>query len=272
VHLRSSELPGLAIAGGLLLSGCGGGGPTPVDPGAVLPELSASVDTPSIAFHLSPGDTVEADAQEQYHAWATGRLGVTLPERVQYYKYTSDAQMRSLTGRGCCFAEPERLAVHTIYPRDNHEVVHVYSARIGTPSNFFNEGLAVAFQTNPAAGDLEPRWNGIPLHDLARSFLNQGTLPPLASMVETEDFRGISSEISYPAAGSLVLFLIEEHGLEALVRFFQGGGGPTESRSHIESNFRSAFDWTLEDAEAAWHARLLRGAAGRAAAARGPGA
>lgn len=244
-----------AVVGLLLATGCGGG-PGPVDPDAVLPILSAAVDTESIAFRLSPGDAVEADWQEQYHRWATARLGVALPGRVQYFKYASDGQMRSLTGRGCCFAEPERLALHTIWPRDNHEIVHIYAALLGTPSNFFNEGLAVAFQTDPPGGILEPRWNGTHVHTLATEFASQGRIPPLGDIVETEDFRRLSQEVGYPVAGSFTEFLIREQGLESVLRLFRGGGGATESREHIEANFRAAFGRSLADAEAAWRARL----------------
>lgn len=40
--------------------------------------------------------------------------------------------------------------LHTIWPFDNHEVVPVLTAPIGRPSDFFNEGIAVSFQTDPA--------------------------------------------------------------------------------------------------------------------------
>jgi len=244
------------VSTGLLVAAACGGGPGPVDPDTVVPRLSVAVDSESIAFHHSPGDTVDAEWQEEYHRWATARLGVTLPGRLQYYKYANDGQMRSLTGRGCCFAEPERLAVHTVWPRDNHEVIHVYASRLGEPSNFFNEGLAVAFQADPVAGDLEPRWDGTHVHTLARDFADRGQVPPLRDIVETEDFRRLSQEVAYPVAGSFTVFLIREHGIESVRGLFRGGGGPAESRDHIEANFRAAFGRTLGDAEAAWRARL----------------
>jgi hypothetical protein len=166
--------------------------------------------------------------------------------------------MRSLVGRGCCFAEPGRFAVHTIYSRDNHEVVHVYSALIGTPTNFFNEGLAVSFQTDPAAGDLTPRWNGIALHVLAAQLRREGRLIPLDSLLETSDFRGSDSSVTYPEAGSFVLYLSEVQGLDAVLGLFRSAPGPTQSASDTRADFRAALGRPLTDAEQEWLAFLER--------------
>jgi hypothetical protein len=87
--------------------------------------------------------------------------------------------MGRFTGNGNTngFAEPEQWRIHTIWPWDNHEVVHVYTATIGRPSDFFNEGIAVSFQTDPARADFTVRLNGEQVHDACRAYLRAGTLP-----------------------------------------------------------------------------------------------
>ena len=121
-------------------------GPTASEP---LPPVSESS---SMRYYHEPGDSVEVARQEVFNTWALERLGIAVPQKIEYRKYRSRADMGRYTGNSTTngFAEPERFRFHTIWPWDNHEVVHVYTALIGRPSDFFNEGIAVSFQTDPA--------------------------------------------------------------------------------------------------------------------------
>jgi hypothetical protein len=74
-----------------LLAGCGGGS-APVSPDAVLPALSQSVSTENIDMHYAPGDVVESEWQEEFHRWATTRLGVVVPGVLQVRERRPDAQ------------------------------------------------------------------------------------------------------------------------------------------------------------------------------------
>ena len=134
--------------------------------------------------------------------------------------------MGRYTGNGNTngFAEPELWRFHTIWPFDNHEVVHVYSAMIGRPTDFFNEGLAVSFQTDPSRDDFAVRFNGVQVHDACRTYLASGVLPlPLSSYVTTAAFRAITdSVVSYRMAGSFVLFLADRFGMAAVEAFMRG--------------------------------------------------
>lgn len=178
---------------------------------------------------------------------------------MRYNKYRDNAQMNSVTGRGCCFAEPETLTIHTLYPRDSHEVVHVYVVRgFGIPSNLLSEGLAVALQVDPAAGDFVPRWNGVPLHEHARAFRQGGQLIALADMLTTNQFRSHSAAISYPEAGSFAWYLIENYGLDKYLARFPGANWD-DSTARIRSVFQAAFGFSIEQAEAEWHAMLDAG-------------
>ena len=167
--------------------------------------------------------------------------------------------LRRYTGNGNTngFAEPELWRTHTIWPFDNHEVVHVYSAVIGRPSDFFNEGIAVAFQTDPARDDFVVRFNGQQVHEASRGYLRAGTLPlPVSRYVTTSGFRGITdSVLSYRMAGSFVLHMIERFGLPAVLRFFQTNDR-NESLDAIRTRMQSVFGVPLDDVEATWLALL----------------
>ena len=234
----------LAIA-----SACGG---SSTGPTSQLPLVTESAST---RYYYEPADSVDVSRQEAFNAWALGRLGLTLPQKIEYRKYFSRASMGRYTGKTNTngYAEPERFTIHTIWPWDNHEVVHVFSAMVGRPSDFFNEGLAVSFQVDPARNDFNVMFNGMQVHDACRGYLHAGALPlPLSRFVTTTGFRGIAdTQMSYRMAGSFVLFLQERFGLSRVVAFFRSGArdDPLEA---IQSKFQQAFGKSLDDVEADW--------------------
>ena len=211
-------------------------------------------------IYHEPGDAVEVDRQEAFNAWATARLGITLPQKVEYRKYRSRAEMGRYTGNSTTngFAEPSQFRFHTLWPYDNHEIVHVYTELIGRPSDFFNEGIAVAFQTDPASNDFTARFNGQQVHGACRSYLQAGRLPlPVSRYATTSEFRGIQDgEVSYRMAGSFMLHMTERFGLPAVLQFFRGVNNREESLNTIRTRVQTVFGVSLEDIESSWLAML----------------
>ena len=123
--------------------------------------LGRVIETASFEFRFAASDSVDVAWQEAYHAWAIAALGIPAPRRIRYYKYLSRAHMGTHTGNSNtnAFANPDLFEIHTIWRFDNHEVVHLYSSVWGHPVALWTEGLAVAFQTDPPAGDFVARWN-----------------------------------------------------------------------------------------------------------------
>ena len=234
---------------------CGSASPTT----PTQPPLPVANESASFRYHYVAGDRVDADWQETFHAWATARLGVSLPQKIEYYKYQSRQAMGERTGNYNTngFAEPSRFEIHTLWPTDNHEVVHIYTALVGRPSDFFNEGIAVAFQTNPAAGDFESVFNGQQVHSACAQYLQAGTLVvPLDRVVSTTDFRAVSDQVlSYREAGSFVRFTIDRYGIERVLQFFRLSS-PTDGLTVIKERFLTALGVSLEAAEAEWTAML----------------
>ena len=107
------------------------------------PSASSSLplvgETATTRYYNEPGDTIEIARQEAFNAWAIERLGITLPQQVEYRKYLSRSAMQRYTGNGSTngFAEPSLWRVHTIWSFDNHELVHIYTAIIGVPSTMW---------------------------------------------------------------------------------------------------------------------------------------
>jgi len=235
----------------IAISACGGG-PGPVAPEDVVRTLTQEFHTKSIVFRFSAGDAVEANRQQAFHDWVTGQLGIGLPSKLTYYKYNGRTQMQALTGRATNgFAEPSAYAVHSIFPYDGHEAVHVYSALVGRPSNFFNEGIAVALNVDPAASRWAPPWNGTHVYAHTQLLVRTNQIKPLSSIITTSAFRELDTWVGYGEAGSFVLFLIEQHGIGRMLSFFRASS-QNDSLARIEGNIQSNWGMSLVEVEAAW--------------------
>jgi hypothetical protein len=239
----------------LLLAAAACGGPTAPS----KTPLPVSSESASFRYHYAAGDSVDVEWQERYHAWAVGELGLQMPQKIDYHKYRSRQEMGDHTGKYDTngFAETDKFAIHTLWPKDNHEVVHVYTARVGRPSDFFNEGMAVAFQTDPAAGNYASVFNNQEVHQACRQYMQGGTLVlPLSRVVASEDFRALSDQVlSYRQAGSFMRFLIDRHGVPKVLEFFRASGR-TDSVAMIRERFLTVFGESLDAADVAWQTLL----------------
>jgi hypothetical protein len=264
----------LSFVGGLtltpMLASCGSASPaspspqsspTSVSPQALAQALPVTQLSANFIYHYSVGDSVDPPHEEAWFTWAVAHLGVNSPQKIEYYKYMSVTQMLQITGMAANgWADPPNFSVHTIFPWQGHEVVHVLTALVGRPSDFFNEGIAVSMQVDPYAPDPTlALWNGQPLDGLAASALLQGQLPHLQDMADTTSFRLIPDVEGYPWAGSFVQFLVRTYGMPTTLAFFRGGAGRDESLSVIESRFQQVYGITLGDADIAWRSYLTRG-------------
>jgi hypothetical protein len=184
-------------------------------------------------------------------------LGVTSLRKITYNKYTSRAHMQAVVGVGNtnAYADRNAYAIHTLWPTDNHEVVHLFTSTWGDPVALVNEGVAVAFQIDPSR-DLTPRWSGSALHDLARQFRQQGRLVPLARLAETASFRAEDSNVTYPEAGSFMRWLIDEYGLDRVRALYARATGPNEGAAGVRASFAAVYGRSLDDLESAWQAML----------------
>jgi hypothetical protein len=249
------------IAATTFVAACGGS-PTAPTTASSLPLVS---ETATMCYYHEPGDTIDIPRQEAFNAWAIERLGIVLPQKVEYRKYFSREAMARYTGNGNTngFAEPSLWRFHTIWPFDNHEVVHVYTAVVGRPSDFFNEGIAVSFQTDPARGEFTVRFgypsssDGQQVHEACGEHLRSGSLPlPVSSYVTTSGFRGISDQLlGYQIAGSFVLHLTERFGLSTVLRFFQTSNRD-DTLAVIRARIHGVFGVSLDEIESNWLAML----------------
>lgn len=237
-----------------------GGSPAAPSPATLDRALPLRVESTHYTFHYAEGDSIDSARQETWHEWAIAQLAVSPDRKIDYYKYRDRTHMQQVTGKQTNgWADPAAFAAHTIWPWDDHEPVHVLTALIGRPSDFFNEGIAVALSTDPSTGRLMSLWQGRSVHDWARQFRSAGSLPRLADVVATDAFRRVDESTGYPAAGSFVRFLIDTRGMTAMRQFFTGDTRD-QPRADIERRFNEAFQMSLAAAEQAWFVFLDGGA------------
>jgi len=139
MHVQRAYLCAATVVLVLLGESCGGAA-APTSPS--LQPLPVSAETPSYRFHYSAGDSVHTSWQEAYHAWAIARLGVQVPQKIDYYKYRTRQDMGDHTGKYNTngFAEPAKFEIHTLWSTDNHEVVHIYTALTDVHPTFSTRG------------------------------------------------------------------------------------------------------------------------------------
>jgi hypothetical protein len=227
---------------------------SPTGPSAPLSETR---ETASIIFHYAPGDAVEAEREQAFHDWAVAELGPSLAGKMVYNKYLSRSHMGEHTGvyNTNGYAERNSLTLHTIWPFDNHEPVHLYTSGFGSPVALLSEGIAVSFQTDPAANDYLPKWNNERLHHAARRFRDSGLFVPLDRLLETQEFLQAPANVRYPEAGSFVLFLRESRGLARLKELF-AMGNENDSRARLRESFQQVYGIPLESIEREWLSML----------------
>ncbi len=170
-------------------------------------------------------------------------LGITHPEKIDYYKYASGARKGAITGNEGN-AHVEGSEIHTIFWSDRHEVVHVL-ANHGLGENtiaLLGEGLAV---------HLSGAWHGRPVHVAARRLRTRERLLPLEDLIETADFRSKPDDVTYPQSGSLVGFLIERHGIERFKRLYVLPEGKPAATT-FPDRLREVYGTTVAELEKEW--------------------
>lgn len=202
---------------------------------------------------------MDAEWQEAYYSWASSVLGVSPSRRIEYRKYRDRQHMGRLTGNFSTngYADAASFTVHTVWPTDNHEVVHLYSLEWGMPVALFSEGFAVAHSTNPAAGDFRAKWNGTPVHDAARQLRASGRLIAIVELATTTSFRRFDANVTYPQAGSFVRFVIDREGLDRMKVLFSRLGA-NDPLDRVQSAVQDVYGQTLQTLEARWLDELGR--------------
>ena len=164
-------------------------------------------------FHYFPDSFAEkeidkiVDEQESAYKKIVAFLVVENHRIINYFLYPSNKIKNEMTGNdGNGHADRDKFEVHAVY-NDKiqcigpHEDTHLLSSSLGLPPQLFREGLAEY---------LTGSWDGKSHEEWAKEFLKNDKLPNLEEMIDDEIWYKYSDEISYPAAGAFVKYLINK--------------------------------------------------------------
>lgn len=167
----------------------------------------------SFAYRTLPGDRVGPQEQafnEESVRRVRAMFGAGPEGPIVYYKYPDNATKARLTGQGGN-AHTDGSAIHSVWPSDRHEIVHIYARAWGSPPPLLGEGIAVW---------MSERWQGQPIPASARGVLTRGEWIPLASLLDAAAFRAAPDLVTYAEAGALVAWVAETHGQGALKELY----------------------------------------------------
>jgi hypothetical protein len=116
-----------------------------------------------------------------------------------------------------------------------HEETHILSQLLWGPprETWLSEGLAVYS---------DDKWWGEPLNTVCSRLRSEGKLLPLNTLFDDRQFAGNSEAVTYPEAGSLVRFLYQHYGTDA-VRAIWSRGTPEIPRELGKSIYQLEAEW-----------------------------
>jgi|GEM_PF-3003262 len=232
---------------------------------SMVAQLTERVETENFVFYYGSNDAVAVDNQEAYHRWAVDYLGISLPKKIDYYKFSFgamwDAAGRRASGRGF----PHDYALATMYSWHPHETMHLYTYAVcgHTTIRLYDEGMSVAHEIDPLNNIWVSHWR--PLEDRyiyankVREHRVNGTLYPITSVLESRSFDAVRQEelktinmrVLYDEAGMFVSYLIDTFGIDKMKQAICSVS-EFDSREVIEGHFADVFGISVVDAERAW--------------------
>jgi hypothetical protein len=236
--------------------------PAEINP-AIAARLTERHETDSYIFYYAPGDTVEFDRCEAYVRWGMDYLGVSLPKKIEYFKFRSFQEMgEALPSPAGGWAFPDYVAYATMWRWHNHECMHVLTywwANESYSPAFFMEGMAVAHEYDPYNDDWISRWNRgdvrEPWLDITKRLNSEGKLYPLAGILASQSFwYNVGNEverIAYPQAGMFIKYLIEKYGIDK-TREIYTALDYDDSLETIKAHFNTIFGVDIRKAEQDW--------------------
>ncbi len=244
--------------------------PTGLD-SATAARLTETLESEHFVFHRQPGDTVWVDRQEAFHRWAVDYLGISLPKKIDYYKF-SIRDMRAAVGRGASGrAFPQNYALATIYEWHPHEAMHIYTFGLcqRITIRLYDEGMAVAHEFDPLDGNwvsARSAWSldgGYVYAEEIQEHRAAGSLYPIDEILDSRAFdevrrrdrRTVNQSVLYDEAGMFVSYLVDTFGIDKMK---QAICSVTESdtRDTILRRFEAVFGLSVQEAERAWLAYL----------------
>ena len=183
------------------------------------------------------------------------KLEIALPKFVtHYYKYPDNKTKGCITkdygnGIACLSGPPDDKdtvpEIHTIYARDNHELIHILMLQYGIPLPLLSEGIAVFMSGS---------WQKRPIAQYNLEILNSKKYIPLEKIIDSKEFYK-NELISYSEAAGFTGFITIKWGVEKFKELYKSSAQLSNQKtvSHAFKNlFSKIYRIEFEKAEKEW--------------------
>lgn len=213
-----------------------------------------TAETRNFTFHWFAGSEYPEGSQEyqqELFDYYCARLGIPEPERphVDSYFYPDSVTLYETIGvKAAKKSYWDEREVHSIYPVDDHEIIHIVTKPFGVLPFALTEGTAFY---------LIDDFNGKPVLEVAQNLLKENKLPTLTLLLESGEMRRIDPYVVAPAAAAFVGYLLEMGGPAKFLELHREANA-TWSISDFAPAFERAYGFPLEKAEEEWRMLLDR--------------
>jgi hypothetical protein len=132
--------------------------------------------------------------------------------------------------------------VHSIYPVDDHEIIHIITKPYGVLPFALTEGTAFYMIKD---------YKGQPVLKVAQNLLKEEKLPALVAMLETGTMRRINPDVVAPAAASFVGYLMEIGGPQKFLDLHREANAAI-SPIEFDEAFKRVYGISAKTAEGEW--------------------
>lgn len=185
--------------------------------------------------------------QEKSYEKILSFLGTQNEREITYFLYPSNSIKGEISGDdGNGHADRKKFEVHAVYNGEvkcigPHEDTHLLANSLGLPPQLFREGLAEFMTGN---------WDGRKHDEIVLEILHNNLVPRFDTIIDDEEWYKIDENITYPAAGSVVSYLITRFGKEIFVSAYKTlhrDLAPRENKQLFERIFKSSIDDLQDD-------------------------
>jgi hypothetical protein len=176
-----------------------------------------------------------------------GFLDVPAGQPIHYWKYPDRETKQAISSQGGN-AHVAGGAIHSVWPVDNHEIVHLLAVAWGDPPALLAEGLAV---------HLSGGWQHQPVRGYARGLLEADQWIALPALLETRSFRQRDDLITYALAGAFVEWVLLTHGKATLRALY--GAPSLHDAAGFEAALREHLGMGAEQADQALRVWVAEG-------------
>ncbi len=196
-----------------------------------------------------PEGAIEKEA-EMIEGFAD-RVGIKkIKEKIKYRLYPSPERFMQILERSRYHQTSSWSGreIHTIEPFEDHEMIHHILYDLGYPPVGLAKGLVFS---------LRSQYRNWDIHSKAKQYLIQKKIPALYKTIPQQLFLNSNANVTVPAWGSFVTYLIDRFGMDKFIEFYKSVDKIDEV-GPFNVHFKDIYGEEFPDADREWRLFLMR--------------